>query len=308
MTDAERDPNHAFWATKLAKIEAGDFNKQDVIDVREAYDKDGFFPNPTLLTETRRRVLYHVHQNVKHRLVFARPRAEDCGIDPLEDLFRQVDFKTLFDVYQGIMHPQDLALEGLWVVRLYDGMDGEWCDASAALTPHEALKEWFRQTKGGEEKTKYDDVDYFRIFPAATVMKFSDGHGVMEGEGRPEPDPLIFVNGKRRRPPWRFDLAAQLLSCMEPEFQKAGWHCGITGSVFHKGESTHDLDVIIYPRNAAEDIDKDKAREVFKSLGMKQMYTVEQVHEGWRSRGITDTKHVEVWRWHHYRIDFFFLR
>lgn len=228
----------------------------------------------------------------------------------VEELLEQTDFKTLKDIYDGIMKPADLPPDRMWQLRQWDGMDGTWTDIGPAQTPHEALKSWFRKTEGGEKNTKFDDIDYYRLFDAGTKMKWGDGAEMFrDGVPAPEPDPLIIVGpNKKRRPPWRFDLAAQLLSCMEPEFQKAGWHCGITGSVFHKGESTHDLDVIIYPRNAAEDIDKDKAREVFKSLGMKQMYTVEQVHEGWRSRGITDTKHVEVWRWHHYRIDFFFLR
>lgn len=226
----------------------------------------------------------------------------------VEELLAQTDFKTLLDIYLGIMKATDLPPDRMWQLRHWDGMDGTWTDVGPAQTPHEALKSWFRKTEGGEKNTKFDDTDYYRVFDAGTKMKWGDGAEMFrEGTPAPEPDPLIVVENKKRRPPWRFDLAAQLLSCLERHMAPVGWHVGITGSVFHAGESAHDLDMILYPRDSTK-ADKDAARKVLESIGMKQRYTVEQVHEGWRSKGSTDEKHVEVWKWHHYRIDVFFLR
>ena len=228
----------------------------------------------------------------------------------LEALLATADYKTLVDIYEGIMKPRDLPNEGMWQLRQWDGMDGTWTDCGPARTPHEALKEWFRRTKGGEKNTSFNDIDYYRLFPATTVMAWSEGREMFRGDETPlpEPDPLVLLDtGKKRRPPWRFELAQQLLGVMEKFLEPAGWHCGMTGSILHKGESTHDLDVILCPRDSTK-AEKDAARKVLLTFGMTPMHTVEEVHAGWRKKGGTDEKHVEVWRWHYYRIDFFFLR
>lgn len=60
----------------------------------------------------------------------------------------------------------------LYVVRLWDGMDGCWIDISGSVTHSEAIKVWNEHTNNGKEKTKYDDIDYFDIFPADTKMVF----------------------------------------------------------------------------------------------------------------------------------------
>jgi hypothetical protein len=62
--------------------------------------------------------------------------------------------------------------EELFVVRLYDGFDNIWIDVSEAVTKEEADKIWNEKTKDGKEKTCYDHIDYYRIFPADTVMIF----------------------------------------------------------------------------------------------------------------------------------------
>ena len=63
----------------------------------------------------------------------------------------------------------------LYVVRLFDGMDGEWMDITDAITEEEAKRIWNKKTKGGTYKTSYDDIDYYDIFPADTKMYFSEG-------------------------------------------------------------------------------------------------------------------------------------
>jgi len=65
----------------------------------------------------------------------------------------------------------------LFIVRLYDGFDNQWIDVSEPLTKAEAQKVWDKKTGNGSKNTSYNDIDYYRIFPADTKMLFSDGFG-----------------------------------------------------------------------------------------------------------------------------------
>ena len=60
--------------------------------------------------------------------------------------------------------------EGLFVVRLYDGFDHEWMDISEPVSRDEAERILNQHTKNGTENTKFDDIDYYAIFQADTVM------------------------------------------------------------------------------------------------------------------------------------------
>lgn len=61
----------------------------------------------------------------------------------------------------------------LFVVRLYDGFDHEWMDVSPPLSWDEAQAVWREKTEGGTKSTNYNDIDYYRVFPADTVMACS---------------------------------------------------------------------------------------------------------------------------------------
>ena len=60
--------------------------------------------------------------------------------------------------------------EHKYIVRLYDGFDNIWMDISEPIPYSEAQKIWNEHTKDGTENTKYDDIDYYKIFPADTIM------------------------------------------------------------------------------------------------------------------------------------------
>jgi hypothetical protein len=62
----------------------------------------------------------------------------------------------------------------LYTVRLYDGFDHNWIDIEAGIPYEDARLAWNEYTKGGTEKTRYEDIDYFDIFEADTKMVFSD--------------------------------------------------------------------------------------------------------------------------------------
>lgn len=70
-----------------------------------------------------------------------------------------------------------------FVVRLWDGMDGTWCDCGE---PHAllegALAVWFQRTERGTKNVSFNEIDYYRIFPADTRMHYSEGREMFRDE------------------------------------------------------------------------------------------------------------------------------
>lgn len=65
------------------------------------------------------------------------------------------------------------SLEGRYIVRLWDGSDFLWIDIKGNLSLEEAAILWAKETENGTKLTKYDDFDYYQIFPENTVMHYS---------------------------------------------------------------------------------------------------------------------------------------
>lgn len=63
--------------------------------------------------------------------------------------------------------------EDKYIVRLWDGGDGYWIDISKPLSKEDATSLWNKETKNGTCNTKYEDYDYYAIFPANTVMLYA---------------------------------------------------------------------------------------------------------------------------------------
>jgi len=63
--------------------------------------------------------------------------------------------------------------EELFVVRLYDGFDNIWMDVSEPVSEDEATRIWNEKTKNGTVSTKYEDIDYYHIYPSNTKMVYS---------------------------------------------------------------------------------------------------------------------------------------
>jgi hypothetical protein len=79
--------------------------------------------------------------------------------------------------YREVMGPMILSEPGLFIVRLWDGMDGCWCDCTTAVTKEAALKVWMEKTKDGTKKIAFSEIDYYKIFPAATSMLWDGSEG-----------------------------------------------------------------------------------------------------------------------------------
>lgn len=61
------------------------------------------------------------------------------------------------------------AAGGKFVVRLYDRFDG-WIDVASGLSWEDALTRWNEETENGTKMTKFEDGDYWAIYPADTRM------------------------------------------------------------------------------------------------------------------------------------------
>lgn len=75
-----------------------------------------------------------------------------------------------------------------WVVRLWDGFDGEWMNVSEPMSQAEAEKlagdknERRLGSGAGNRDGHYSEIDYYKAFPANTRMAFSEGRSQTRGE------------------------------------------------------------------------------------------------------------------------------
>lgn len=79
--------------------------------------------------------------------------------------------------------------EHLYIVRLWDGFDGEWMDVSKPLSKEKAEKLCGDKnasrmgSAAGKRTGSYSDIDYYKVFPAETRMQFSEGRSMTRGPG-----------------------------------------------------------------------------------------------------------------------------
>lgn len=81
----------------------------------------------------------------------------------------------------------------------------------------------------------------------------------------------------------------------------AGYHCALGGSVLHRGESSKDLDIFIYPHNGKR-LNPALVRQKLLIAGFnleKEFSTSANSH---------DSKTIEVWSYCGQRIDIFFVQ
>lgn len=85
----------------------------------------------------------------------------------------------LLAIYCRAMHESAnvFAARATYVVRLWDGMDGCWTDCTREVDRDEALRIWAERTDGGTARVSYTEVDYYRIFPGDTQMKWDGSEG-----------------------------------------------------------------------------------------------------------------------------------
>ncbi len=88
------------------------------------------------------------------------------------------DIKAL---YRAKMGGHDLDFEdpqARFMLRQFDGMDGCWCDCNErGVKAETALRAWAKDTENGTKRTSFNDIDYYRIFPAGTKMTWDGSPG-----------------------------------------------------------------------------------------------------------------------------------
>lgn len=107
--------------------------------------------------------------------------------------------------------------------------------------------------------------------------------------------------------PWKLDEAVAFVRHLQPFVFAAGFHAGLLGSVLTKGESSKDLDVLLYPHTTAK-VDLEGLYRAMVEAGMKRVVPFANVCRVRAQVKSFDTKHVEVWEHEKRRIDVFFLR
>ncbi len=71
---------------------------------------------------------------------------------------------------------------------------------------------------------------------------------------------------------WGFKDAIGLIRAVQPLAHLAGYHLALAGGVLNKGESNHDLDIIVMPMNRAEDgRSLDRVWRAFDFVGVKRL-------------------------------------
>lgn len=95
-------------------------------------------------------------------------------------------------------------------------------------------------------------------------------------------------------PMWTLDDALDLARQLEDHVAPAGYHVALAGGVLLRGWSEHDLDLVFYPHHGKK-LAPLKLERALRAAGLWRRLTVGRVRAYWKRRGITDTKHVEIW-------------
>lgn len=84
-------------------------------------------------------------------------------------------------LYMRVMGVNAWSADDKFTLRVWDGMDGCWCDVVTNVDLAFALRAWCERTENGTKATSYSDIDYYKIFTADTKLLYSDGF-TMRGE------------------------------------------------------------------------------------------------------------------------------
>lgn len=83
------------------------------------------------------------------------------------------EMKLLYTKAMGRDARMDLTTSKSFTLRVWDGMDGVWCDVVANVDLGFALRQWCERTENGTKATSFNDIDYYKIFPAELRMRYS---------------------------------------------------------------------------------------------------------------------------------------
>lgn len=100
---------------------------------------------------------------------------------------------------------------------------------------------------------------------------------------------------------WTLAEGVNIIQDLDPLLRKVGIVCALTGSVIFKGESTKDLDIILYPYDdRILAFSPAKLEEVLVSFGFKRT-------QGMSVEELRYPKEIQIWEFNGKRVDFIFL-
>ena len=105
---------------------------------------------------------------------------------------------------------------------------------------------------------------------------------------------------------WTMGEAIEFIKSLEAAVSPH-YHIALAGSVLTRGESSKDLDVMVFPHRSQYH-SLDEIHSLLRNFGMKLRADFEEVKKVWRKNGDVgplDQKHVEVWSWQGKRVDVF---
>ncbi len=106
-----------------------------------------------------------------------------------------------------------------------------------------------------------------------------------------------------KEPVWRLEQALEVVRNLNAHLEPLGFHTGMTGGVLFRGESSKDLDLIVYCRGSGGD--PRRSIPHLREFGLTFTRT-----PNWREYGDRPEsgKDVEIWEMNGCRVDFFFLK
>jgi hypothetical protein len=123
------------------------------------------------LSEDEIRVLWNSLRLSVERYADSWQKSHLAAARELRDLFR--DYIDRSEGRKAVdKQPRQESENGLYTMRVYDGFDNHWVDCLTGVSLEEAQAYWNEKTKRGTEKTDFNDIDYYDIFPAETRMLY----------------------------------------------------------------------------------------------------------------------------------------
>lgn len=103
----------------------------------------------------------------------------------------------------------------------------------------------------------------------------------------------------------KIDDAVKLCREIEGLLKPIGYHCGLTGSTLYKGESSKDIDIIIYPHQVDKQV---PINQIIDTIGVETvMYKSQGEYTARDIQPSSTDKLIIVGEYKGIRVDLFFL-
>lgn len=95
---------------------------------------------------------------------------------------------------------------------------------------------------------------------------------------------------------WTRSAAIRFAARVERALAPLKFHVGIVGSVLHRGRSSKDLDLIVYPHDLSTATWNDDDIKVYMYRAkLVRRLSARMLLQYWAAKSSSDTKYVDVW-------------